>query len=42
MSLKNLSRAGLNTSHPEKGTSMRSLPKGIHCGAGCKDGAEGI
>lgn len=42
MSFKNLSRAVLNTSHPEKGTNMRSQPKRIHCGAGYKDGAEGI
>lgn len=42
MSLKILSRAGLNTSHEEKETSMRSLPERIHCGAGYKDGAEGI
>ena len=41
MLLKTLSGAGLHTPHEEKGTSMRRLPKRIHCEAGWKDGAEG-
>lgn len=42
MSLKIHSGAGLHTPHEEKGTSIRSLSKRIHCEAGWKDGAEGI